>query len=463
MRSTITLTRAIVAAGMLIAASSRALAQDSAKLDEAIHQRWAAILAEVARGRGVPIGNRAPSTPNADLRRQIYRDALSRLADDPELQRLAVPDLALIEQTTPANERVFIQQLRDAGVQNAQPKSVNATSTNPSAGAVAERSGFAELLALALNGQNFFNANDTAVSLNLNALALFSLADPDVYSELYRYQQHSLLRRIGGTFVFGAKIPEKQVTGLSGLPSADTLLDAFSWDVKIRVWGDKDPRARQWYDQTLGRGGMLNRLVVIQADVPVDDLTMITDELQQLVGQELRLLKLRINRSPQLTFKAAGTHLTKEVGKNKYTAALLYDQGFGTETSVTANLLYSVVDDVRLGASNLFQVKQVTFNGSLTSKLAQDAIVAGRAIDWSNGVGIAAFVDKSELPIQVQNTWKVFTKVEVPVTDAASIPLSIVYTNDKNELTKTKYVSGFIGITYDFSAVSKLFRPAAPK
>ena len=444
----------VVSASLL--AVPGALAQGTEDIDKAIHARWAAILPEVAREQGVAIANKTVSaTP--DAKRLLYREALMRLSDDPELQRLAVPDLSLIDKTTPAEERGYIDQLKTARAQHTQAKSLNAASTNAAAGNLAERSGFTELLALALNGQNFFNANATAVSLNLNALALFSLADADVYSELHRYQQHSALRRIGGTVVFGAKIPEKEITGISGLPGADTILDVFTWDVKIRVLGDKDPRARKWYEQTLGRHGMLNQLTVVQADVPVEDALLVTQELNDLIGKRLALLKSRINRSPQLTFKTSGAHLTKETGKNRYTAGLLFDQGFGADTDLTANLLYSVADDVRLGAGKAFQVKQVGFNASLMSKFARDAIVTGRTVDWSNGTTIAAFTNKSELPVEVQNTWKLFSKLEIPLTDAATIPVSIVYTNDKNELQKTQYMSGFVGVSYDFSALSKLF------
>src|SRR5207237_6569853 len=274
---------------------------------------------------------------------------------------------------------------------------------------------------------------------------------------LHRYQQHSLLRRLGGTVVFGAKIPEKAITGVSGLPDVDKLLDVFTWDVKVRVLGDKDPRARRWYNDTLGRQGMLNQLTVVQADVPIDDVLGVTEELAEVRGKQLAALKARINRSPQVTFKTSGTHLTKETGKNKYTAGLLFDAGFGTNIGLTANLLYSVTYDVRLGASQLFQVRQFAINASLTSKFALDAIVTGRTVDWTNGGTGALFTNKSSLPIDAQNTWKLFTKVEIPVTDAATIPLAIVYTNDANELQKTQYVSGFVGVTYDFSAIPKLF------
>jgi hypothetical protein len=97
-------------------------------------------------------------------------------------------------------------------------------------------------------------------------------------------------------------------------------------------------------------------------------------------------------------------------------------------------------------------------NTSVTAKLAQDALVTGSAIEWSSGVVANLFADKTSMPVPVKNTWKLFTSFDVPLNSAARIPFSIVYSNDPNALQKTKFVSGQIGVSYDFSALSKLFR-----
>jgi hypothetical protein len=47
----------------------------------------------------------------------------------------------------------------------------------------------------------------------------------------------------------------------------------------------------------------------------------------------------------------------------------------------------------------------------------------------------------------------------VPVGGGGKIPVSIVYTNDPNALTKESYVRGQIGLSYDFSALKQLFKP----
>ena len=50
----------------------------------------------------------------------------------------------------------------------------------------------------------------------------------------------------------------------------------------------------------------------------------------------------------------------------------------------------------------------------------------------------------------------------LPWADAAKIPVSIMWTSDPARLTNEKYVTGHIGVSYDFGALKKLFKPATP-
>lgn len=451
--------RGVALAVLLLSCAVPAAAQpsDTQRIEDAIKKRWAEALKEVAGRHGLPVeGDHLGGS--ADQKTIAYQEIIdlvqSRLA--PALIDPKSPDYQrLVEEKVREKDRQFIDELKKAGVTGSTAKSVNSRSTNPAAGNLTERSGFAELIALALDGSNVVSANDSAVSLNLSALALISLADPAVYSELHRYQQHAFARRIGGTFVFGAKIPEKDITGLSNLPDFDKLLDVFAWDVKVRVLGNRDARDQRWYPLTLGRGGLNNQLATtVGSLVPAEDFLIMKPMLEQVIDPAQ--IKRQIARSPQLSVKATGTHLTKEAGKNKYGGEVLFDAGLGP-ADLTFNLLYSVTDDVRLGADRLFQVKQWAFNSAITGRLAADALVSGSAIEWSSGVVANVFANKNQLPLPTKNTWKVFTTFDIPLSAAARIPVSVVYTNDANALTKTKYVSGQLGISYDFSALTKLF------
>ncbi len=273
--------------------------------------------------------------------------------------------------------------------------------------------------------------------------------------------------------MFGAQIPEHEITGFSAVPDFDKLLDAFGWDVKARIWGDKDPRSARWSNETVRGGGLLTQksavLLSLVGTTPLagetpaealEDAQILQSLLAKRLGEGVAAIKSRIAKAPQLSVKVAGTHLTKETGRNKYAAASLFDIGIGP-SDLTLNAQYALTDDIRFGADRLFQTKIVTLAGGLTTHLAPNAIVSGRTLDWSVGGSVNIFTDRSSLPVPADNTWKIFTSVEVPVRGGGKIPVSIIYSNDPNSLTKEKYVRGQIGLSYDFSALKQLFSPGS--
>src|SRR5262249_6753489 len=152
----------------------------------------------------------------------------------------------------------------------------------------------------------------------------------------------------------------------------------------------------------------------------------------------------------------SGTHLTREASTNKYSFGALFDVGAGP-TDITANVLYSIADDVRLDPSQISQIKQWTLDGSVMVHMLADAIVKGRTVDWSVGGVANLFTNGNQLPVPVSNVWRLFTTIDIPIGDAARVPVSVIYTNDPNALEKSQYISGLIGISYDFSALKKLF------
>ena len=145
---------------------------------------------------------------------------------------------------------------------------------------------------------------------------------------------------------------------------------------------------------------------------------------------------------------------------NRYTAGALFDVGVGP-TDLTLNAHYAITGDIRPPAGPLFTTKIWTVSGAVTMHLAPDVIVSGRTLDWSVGAGVGIFTDTAAMPAPPDNTWRIFTSIEVPVKGAARIPVTIVYTNDPNSLTKEKYVRGQVGLSYDFSALKQLFGPGS--
>jgi len=432
--------------------------QIDANVDARLKKQWEAFLAEAARELGLTLKDGRLSGTR-EVKVNAYAKVLDRLEDDDDLLALFTP--------------AYIQSLIDERVESRMPTSVNATSTNPATAGLPERSGSTSLVALAADLSSLVSADKTAISITLNALAFVSLSDPELFSELANYQRHDFARRFSGTVVFGAKIPEKEITGLSNLPDFDKLLDVFSWDVKVRVWGDKDPRSARWSSLTVRAGGLLTQKAAVllslvgtspqageSLDQTLEDAQIVQGLLTQRVGRGVSEIKARIARSPQLSVKAAGTHLTKEPGKNKYSFSALFDVGVGP-ADITANAQYAKTDDIRLGVEQLFATKVWTLSAEVTSHLAPGSIVQGRTIDWSLGASASIFQDAASLPIVAENTWKIFTRFELPVRGGGKIPVSVIYSNDPNAISKERYVSGQIGVSYDFAALKQLFAPGS--
>ena len=173
------------------------------------------------------------------------------------------------------------------------------------------------------------------------------LKNPDIYSAPEIYRQNGTLRRIGGTVTFGGKAPEAAITGFSGFPSFDTLLDVFAWDTKVRLIGDRDPRAERWYREMMGTlGGLTELSANLITLAPQGDLltvqTLLTDRLRIALAR----VKSLVSNSFQVSAKVSGQHVTTVTGMSRYSYGVLADKGFG-DTDVTANLLYTRTEQRR--------------------------------------------------------------------------------------------------------------------
>ena len=456
---------AVTLAALLATTATTAMAQSlsnaeiDAQFDALIKARWSAQIAAIAAETKLPVVMERRLGGSAVERAAAYKRIVTTLQNDQTLDDFF--------------DETYVQRLVNERAEARMPVTVNGGTTNPAAASATEKSGATSLIALATDLSSAVRSDKSAVSISISALALVSAANPDVYSSIAAYQSHGFARRFSGTVVFGAKIPEKEITGLSSIPTFDTLLDAFAWDVKVRVWGDKDIRSSRWTDATVRRAGMLAQMGAVLASwvltpepglAATEAVKFLTEEralLLPLLGDatktEVSSILARVARSPQLGVKVAGTHLTKETGKNKYTASALFDMGLGP-ADFTANAQYAITDDVRLGADQLFQVKAWTMAASLTAHLASDAIVKGRSIDWNTGFSATLFQDAQALPVAADNTWKLTSSVEIPVAGGGKIPVSIIYTNDPNALVKQNYVGGQIGLSYDFSALKEILK-----
>ena len=450
-----------------LAAPAVVRAQPADPFDQ-LARRWSEILTRVvaehglrlvnAQGAPMPAVAGAVRVDGDPVRvRAAYADAIDRLLAHGDMDVFYQPDARLIGEQSRPSDQEWVARLVAARADEKSAKSLNAASTNPGAPRGAERSGFTDFLALALDTRNLVSANETAVSLSLNALSMLGVDPDSTRSAPALYREHDALRRFGGTVTFGAKVPEGEITGLTGLPSAGTIFDVFAWDAKVRLLGDRDPRAKKWDDLMLGvlggRGEISANLI---ASVPSENRQLVADLLQEGLSRAIATVNARLRRSGQVTFKGAGQHLTNEHGKNKYTFAVLADQGLGSTTDFTVNAAYTMVDDVRLGANQVMTLETWTATVAINHTRWRDAIVRGRAAEVSLNANFEFPIgDEPLLPAPRENVWRIVGAIALPWGDSARIPISVTLASDPNSLTKDTFVTGHIGIAYDFSALKR--------
>jgi hypothetical protein len=290
-------------------------------------------------------------------------------------------------------------------------KTVNGGLTNPAAGTRLERSGFTDLIALAADAKNIFSTDQSAVTVNVNALALLRAGDPDVYTQPRIYRQMGALRSVGGSFTFGAQLPKGEITGFSGFPDFDKVFDVIAWDVKFRVFGDRDPRAEKWWPlmSQAGAVGQIAALAVTLDPLPAADAPVLAQSLNGQFGADATL-----------------------------------DFTFGSV-------------EAALPSGPAVKLRDLSFVFGISATLAQNAIVSGRGIEVSlNGDGRFPVNDVASLP-ERKSVWRIGASAAIPVGKSGRIPVSVTWTNDPNNLVNERFVTGHIGLSYDFGGLKSLF------
>jgi hypothetical protein len=210
-----------------------------------------------------------------------------------------------------------------------------------------------------------------------------------------------------------------------------------------------------------GAGEILANLLGVS---PRGDLMILADVSKDLVDRAKAVVNARLRSSGQVTFKAGGQHLTEEMGRNKYTFGILADKGMGTTTDVTFNTAYVIVDDVSLGDDKLVTLETWTVAVALNHTRWRDVIVRGRAAELSFNASFELPIGNEPfLPKAREKVWRLVGAIALPFGDAAKIPISVTYASDPNSLSKEKFVTGHVGVSYDFGALNRFLKPSSPK
>lgn len=370
-------------------------------------------------------------------------------------------------------------------------RSTSSNSSNPQATNPLERSGFTDLVSLALDGlsgildgQNAVAADDNSITVNLSALAL-SKSGKEAFSSPAAFREASPWRRVGGSFTFGAELPKKEIVGFSGLPDADELFDAVLWDLKVRVFGDRDPRGKRW-TPLLARMAVLVHATAVAATLeppPSSALRApeLMEALEEVINNELERQKDVLRQSWQVTLKTSGQHLQGMGGADKYSFTLLADRGISA-WDLTLNATYSRSDAQAddggsdggaagtelaavSGGEEIESIENLELNLGLTRSLMRGLLVKDRdaevslsgnlvlPLDEKLGSAMAGMID-SALEDR-SDVWKVSLTLTLPFGVSGEIPLSLTYANDPNSLAEQEFVEGRIGISWDFRSITE--------
>lgn len=434
--------------------AARLQARTRAELAPGVKAAWERILS-AAKNSG-----RLDAQVSGDARQDAYNHLIQEL--------LATREAGAFLRLTPEDQRRYLDVDEDPiaeAIRTERPRlarSFDAAATNPRRVGLLERSGLTDLVSLAVQGSRLVSADDTAVTVNLSAAALLCKACRDKQRPAAsRYRAAGALSRLGGSLTFGAKIPEKEITGFSGLPSAENLFDVLVWDVKLRLVGDRDPRSSKWDDIILGELGGLNGIRAITSShpaVPPGDertggplLAAFHDQIERRYASAAR----RITGSLQVSVKFSGQHLTEQKGTNKYTGALMLDKGLGPFDG-TLNVSYSAVQDVPKPTGLPVTLKQWKVAGGFVGTVWKDVIVPGRGAELAVSAEGLFPADGREVTLDRKIVYKGDVAFKFPLSKTLELPFSVTYTNDPNSLAKKRFVTGRIGINYDFGSLKRL-------
>lgn len=376
-------------------------------------------------------------------------------------------------------------------------KSAGSSASNPAAPTLVEPASFTDMISVALSRVGVLGSDANAVTVNVNALAFWAARRTDVYSTPEEFRATSNIRRIAGSVTIGAEIPKEDIVGFSGFPGADELADAVGWDMSVRMYGERDPRGAAWSD-LLNQAALHNQVTtqivgvagLLAAEAPNapagDPIGTVTPTFLLAIlaaanadaEGALEEATDALARSWVVTLKSSGQHLTKTDEANRYAVSLLADRaGVLGALTLTLNATYSHSNHSQMPDAPAMEplqprrIDNLELAGGLTGTILQNVIQRGRGAALTVSAQTTLPLDgaywtapdmepPSPLPDR-QAEWSIGATLELPFGDSATIPLSLIFTNDPNALEERRFVEGRLGVSWDFDAVTKALKEIA--
>ncbi|HVT37246.1 MAG TPA: hypothetical protein VHE37_16800 [Nevskiaceae bacterium] len=342
---------------------------------------------------------------------------------------------------------------------------------------------FPSLLAFAVEN-GFASENAGATTFNLNLFAIEAFLDPKALDDQYRYEQYQTLRRFGGSVSFGGKGQSFDRDGDGKPDAAETAAnssDIVSWEFTYRFYGSRDRRDPQNFERFFARSAQGNAQLdqlyaptMLQTSKSLKAMghdmhssCVTAEERLKLASDAALVEKYRsvaaaadmvdsaaneilqeIDQGTLWTLYINGVSRKPQFGNDEYGAGIRGGWG-GPDRGLTLNAGYRQVQDGPAGPLNRSAIGALQFSQLVMRKNA----LSKEGMKLSLSARLEKYWDHAPVHGTIA---KLNAQLEIPVSDAVTIPLSVTWANHTDLVTGEKDVRGNIGISFN---PSELFKP----
>lgn len=365
--------------------------------------------------------------------------------------------------------------LANAPLESPASSQTSAPASSTSDDPVADAS-FPALLALNL-GVPTTTSDSGAMTFNLTPFALVAARDSSVIDRQSEYEKYEDLRKFGAALTLGGK---GEAFDRNGDGTVDDALAAEDWsdivsiELRYRFYGSRDrrdPKNYQMYFQKIGDPFVaaadalttaaariapeVQTLIKPQANgfyCPADARTLAEaypDRLDPALAPVQRYLESRtdilelIDSAAIWTAVVGATEQAEELGSDRWWLGIRGAGGLGPDQGWSTSLDYGKAD----------ALPGLEDSSRLKLGLEWAALWGQR---WIGGDGIRASLSGAyekwhDVPASADDTVATLSfKLNYPLTDTISIPLSITWANKTELLKDEAETRGYIGFTFDF-------------
>jgi hypothetical protein len=319
------------------------------------------------------------------------------------------------------------------------------------------------------------------VTVDLNMFAFKALRDSTLLVDQARYEKYATLRRFGGTLSLGGKGERFDRDGdgeVDDALEAEELNDIVTWEFRLRLFGSRDRRDPKNYH------GFFSAVANYREDKVLDEVTLTIGLKEILAGaqdykdergcfdveslknylsdykkknedkiksaqetmtdaeEKIRGYSKGIDRAPILTLVLGGVERGDEFGPNKEMAALRFAWG-----DFQANLEHSRSDGLMGAADPETWKLSAKYSALVWRELAGDG--AELSLEGS----YETFDNVPDAKHDTNST--VGLKLSIPLTEAISIPASVVWANHVDLLSDEDTIRGHVGFSLDLGKLLK--------